>query len=61
MEGNKKISLDCPCTYPDCLRHGSREACKEYHHSLGRETATAYEKWENRDDGPKPGRDGRLD
>jgi len=30
---------ECPCSYPDCERHGNCEACKAYHHGRGEKTS----------------------
>jgi len=39
MAKEKKVNPDCPCTYPDCERHGDCDACKEYHHALRQKTS----------------------
>jgi len=36
MSENKN---DCPCTWPDCARHGDGKACKAYHHGKGQQTS----------------------
>ncbi len=36
MSENKN---DCPCTWPDCPRHGDCDACKAYHHGMGQKTS----------------------
>ncbi len=36
MSENKN---DCPCTWPDCPRHGDCDACKAYHHGMGQKSS----------------------
>jgi len=38
MSKENERNPDCPCTYPDCARHGDCEACKDYHHGMGQQT-----------------------
>ena len=33
-----KLNPDCPCPYTDCPRNQNCEACKENHHSEGKQT-----------------------
>ena len=40
---SSKINKDCPCTWPNCPRHGDCEACKEYHHKIGEKTCCERE------------------
>jgi hypothetical protein len=34
-----KHNPDCPCTWPDCDRHGNCEECRKYHHASGEKTS----------------------
>lgn len=44
MDNDKRKNPDCPCTYPDCERHGICKDCKDYHHAQGQKTSCEKKK-----------------